>query len=219
MTSTKKSGIFFDMEDITKIPLTLEEQRKNERRDNLMSGIRSAHEDALKEAKEIETRMVYDSKENMRNLTLVSGGFATGTLVLLGTGIQVNSSLVIMGIVFLFLEVFVVFGYIFHTQKIEARAFLKNKKESLTPTAEMYILYRKYLEKKVTGEEFDEQTKALALGYSEQVTKNNENLINDDSQPDYFDIVFMSILGTGIVLIMLGLLASHLCSTWSMMCQ
>ena len=189
-----------------------------ERRENIMEGIHAAHEDALKEAKENEVRIVYDSKENMRNLTLVSGGFATGALVLLGTGIEVDSSLVIIGVVFLFLEVLLVFGYIFHHQKAEARAFLKSKKESLTPTAEMYILYRKYVQKEISGEDFDAQTKALALGFNQKVITNNENLLKDDPQPDYFDIVFMVLLGTGIILIVLGLLAPHTCSTWNLLC-
>ena len=154
-------------------------------------------------------RIFADSRENMRNFSLVVGAVATGSLVILGSQIPIIASLVIYGISTLLFELVLIFGYLFHKQRIAAEESFSFRKKTILLRATILTKFNDLNEGRITNEQFDQELRDHALREKEFVrTRNEESLteLSRDRAVDKWDLVFFAIFLTAFSFISFGIL-------------
>ena len=159
----------------------------------------------------ISKAIISDARETVRNLSIVSGAMATGALVLLGSGFSSVPQLIVIGTLFLLLEVILTFGYLIHELSKDSLSFLKRRKESLSPSFRVLNLCEDVHKHKITEEALFAEAKVIAAEAVERARNEREKVLSDEPSLNHWDSIFMIVLGLGILFICLGVLFPYIC--------
>lgn len=155
-------------------------------------------------------------RETMRNIGIISAAVAVGALVLMGTNVPVDQSLILIGIITLLLEVVFVFGYLLQKHTSEIDDINEVLYGVLTPIGELSSFAEK---DDTTDTIFAEKASAEV----ELMLKKLEKLLRKQPQKGRRDrpvveLLAFTLLFFGIVMIIFGLINHPLCATWKVLC-
>jgi hypothetical protein len=191
-----------------------------EKREQIVEAIRVETVEMQEQQNENYTKIVNDSRETIRNLSIVSGGIATGSLVIFSSNISISPVLIMIGIFTILLEIIFIFGYLLHVQNIAMESSLSLRRKTIYPRGKILTLYNELKEGKVTTEIFDKELIEIAKivhGYTSEI---NQKILQTEKElrTDNLDLVFIGLLVFAIIFIILGICAPHVCHYWSMIC-
>lgn len=172
----------------------------------------------IKESYRVDLQGLFDIQKNlfeyantiMHNLALGSGTLAAGALILLGSDIPTYKEPIMIGIVLLLVTVFGIFFYLFHYHGRNVNSLIEYRRTLISPVADLLASYDDLEEGNISQPVFEEKLRQVAKDRT-QSAKNKNLMISKNNGPEnYWDVVFISLLGLGLLFIAVGLISPYL---------
>lgn len=177
---------------------------------NYITQIKGAYSEDLQQVFNLEQSLRENAKTLMHNLALISGTLATGALILLGVDIPSDKTIIIIGVIALFINVLLVFFYLFHQHGKAIHEFYEFKKKTISPVAALLIMYADLEADKITEIEFKAELLKVAQDRKKYVENNNIQISQESKPKDRWDSVFIILLALGFIFIVGGLVSPYL---------
>lgn len=163
------------------------------------------------ETREIVRNVIMDSRETVRNLSLVSGALATGSLVMLGSDLPTEPILVMIGIIALLAQVLLIFGYLLHRQKLDIEEIGGSRLFAVIRPIKRLMMKADLIEGKMTQQDFDKEMESMSVKDTEHMKELSRGvLVAEKSRTSNdLDLLFFTLLAIGCVFIGLGIAAPH----------
>lgn len=186
---------------------------QNNRNMKLIVGVRKTIAERLSNYKK---DIVQTTRTVMQNIGIASGAVATAGIIAISSPLTLNIGFMLSGIVLLLAETFFVFLYIILSLRRETKSVLKMKENILDPLDRFITLWDKLKDEKIDQKIFDKETEDILANQLRKEHRAGHDI--DQTKSDYSidnkDLWFISVLGIGTLLIVLGLLAPHIPRSW-----
>ncbi len=187
----------------------------NQKREEKIKAIRQETIELQDKLNKERVHIQSDARETVRNMSLVVGGIATGSLVILGSNITTVPIFIMVGFFAMSLEIILIFGYLLHAQNKATENYYAQRKNIILPRGKILVLYKQMKEGGITSEDFDKEFDEIASSDRKYRNEINKKALDENPHTDNWDLIFIGLLGFGFLFVILGICAPFFWPCWS----